>query len=449
MSWRRAFQVGGLMAAILSLASYYIVEAKPEKHSLATPNWYTPSGDVPTFNMIIAGRDISYCTPGFGPSGLEAIPCEGAERYNGRTDSMLLVRVQPGRMDVISIPRDTLVNDKFGYHKMNASFSHGGDAAMLEAGFTSLKDPGSEESYLQGGVAQLKASAESLLGVGIDYYVLFNVELVQKVIDALGGVDVNLPEAMNYTDRAANLYIDIPAGNSHLNGKKTVEYLRFRKGVGNDYARMDRQKAVIGQLLSKIKSPAAFGLLPTLISGLQNDVVTNVTPDLVQKMLASARGLTPHFDTLPTTENNVLGQQIIAGSYLVPNDAEIKAKLETVFTQAPTSSDLVLPTSAPTVVNQSGIAGLGEAMANYLERKGWLSANVITLEPASTPTQIMRRSWGDANSAEFYAKVLGVSVSTPYRYPEGANNIVVFLGKDAGSKYAALALEAKILAPKP
>jgi LytR cell envelope-related transcriptional attenuator len=108
-----------------------------------------------------------------------------------------------------------------------------------------------------------------------------------------------------------------------------------------------------------------------------------------------------------------------------------------------------LPTNAPTVVNQSGIPGLGEAMADYLERKGWLSANVITLEPASTPTQIMRRAWGDAPSAEFYAKVLGVSVSTPYRYPDEANNIVVFLGKDAGSKYAALALEAKNLAPKP
>ncbi len=449
MSWRRAFQVGGLMAAILSLASYYIVEAKPEKRSIATPNWYTPSGDVPTFNMIIAGRDIAYCKPGFGPIGLAAEPCKGAERYNGRTDTMMFVRVQPGRLDVMSIPRDTLVNDKYGYHKINASFFDGGQAAMLEAGFTALKDPGAEEPYLQGGVAQLKASAESLLGVGIDYYVVFNVELVEKVIDALGGVNVNLPEAMKYTDRAANLYIDLPAGNSHLDGKKAVGYLRFRHGTGSDYARMDRGKDVIGQLLAKVKSPAAFGLLPTLISGLQNDVITNVTPDLVQKMLASARGLTPHFDTLPTTENNVAGQQIIAGSYLIPNDADIKAKLETVLTQAPTSSDLVLPTSAPTVVNQSGIPGLGEAMADYLKRHGWLSANVITLEPASTPTQIMRRSWGDASSAEFYAKVLGVSVSTPYRYPEGANNIVVFLGKDAGSKYAALALEAKNLVPKP
>ncbi len=449
MSWRRAFQVGGLMAAILSLASYYIVEAKPEKRSLATPNWYTPSGDVPTFNMIIAGRDIAYCKPGFGPIGLAAEPCKGAERYNGRTDTMMFVRVQPGRMDVMSIPRDTLVKDKFGYHKINASFFDGGQAAMLEAGFTALKDPGAEEPYLQGGVAQLKASAESLLGVGIDYYVVFNVELVEKVIDALGGVNVNLPEAMKYTDRAANLYIDLPAGNSHLDGKKAVGYLRFRHGTGSDYARMDRGKDVIGQLLAKVKSPAAFGLLPTLISGLQNDVVTNVTPDLVQKMLASARGLTPHFDTLPTTENNIVGQQIIAGSYLIPNDAEIKAKLETVLTQAPTSSDLVLPTSPPTVVNQSGIPGLGEAMADYLQRKGWLSANVITLEPSSTPTQIMRRSWGDALSAEFYARVLGVSVSTPYRYPDGAKNIVIFLGKDAGSKYAALALEAKNLVPKP
>ena len=449
MSWRRAFQVGGLMAAILSLASYYIVEAKPERRSVATPNWYTATGDIPTFNMVIAGRDIAYCKPGFGPIGLKAEPCEGAERYNGRTDTMMFVRVQPGRLDIMSIPRDTLVNDKFGYHKMNASFSKGGEAAMFGAGFTSLKDPGAGAPYLQGGVEQFKASMESLLGVGIDYYVVFNVELVEKVIDALGGVNVNLKEPMNYTDRAANLYIDIPAGNSHLNGKRAVEYLRFRHGTGSDYARMDRGKDVIGQLLNKVKSPAAFGLLPTLISGLQNDVVTNVNADFVQKMLASARGLTPHFDTLPTTENNVLGQQIIAGSYLVPNQELLKAKLEPVLNQTPTSSEIVLPTATPTIVNQSGVPMLGEAMADFLKRHGWGDANVMTLEPSSTATQIMRRTYGDVPSAEFYAKVLGVSVSTPYLYPDGANNVVIFLGKDAGSKYAALALEARNLVPKP
>ncbi len=161
MRWRRALQFGGLMAAILSLASYYIVEAKPERRSVALPNWYTPSGQIPTFNMIIAGRDISYCTPGFGPTGLEAVPCEGAERYNGRTDSMLFVRVQPGRLDVISIPRDTLVNDKFGYHKMNASFSRGGDATMLEAGFTFAQRPWSRRAIL----ARWRGATQSLGGI--------------------------------------------------------------------------------------------------------------------------------------------------------------------------------------------------------------------------------------------------------------------------------------------
>jgi hypothetical protein len=212
---------------------------------------------------------------------------------------------------------------------------------------------------------------------------------------------------------------------------------------------MDRGRDVIGQLLNKVKSPAAFGLLPTLISGLQKDIITNVTPDFVQKMLASARGLTPHFDMLPTTENNILGQQIIAGSYLVPNEELLKAKLEPVLNQTPTSSEILLPTATPTIVNQSGVLMLGEAMADFLKRNGWGDANVMTLEPSSTATHIMRRTYGDVPSAEFYAKVLGVSVSTPYLYPEGANNVVIFLGKDAATKYAALALEARNLVPKP
>jgi polyisoprenyl-teichoic acid--peptidoglycan teichoic acid transferase len=434
--------MGALMMAVLSGVSYWIVEAKPEKRSVAAPNLTVAApGLVPTINIAVAGRDIEYCKPGYGPIGLEAEPCEGIERY-GRTDTMMFVRIQPGRMDVISLPRDTLIEDRFGTHKLNSSFILGGKAALAEAGITDLKDPSAERPFVEGGAENFKTTLENLLGVNIDYVALFNVEMVEKVIDSLGGVDVYLKEPMKYTDRAANLYIDIPAGNNHLNGKQAVGYLRFRHGYGSDYARMDRAKEVIGQLVGKLKSPAVVGAIPALLGSLQRDVYTNASTDFILQMAGNARGLTPHFYTLPTIEDARYG------SYLLVDEIKTRELLEPILNTT-TAVDLeTAPEFVPTIVDQSGVAGMGQALANYLSRMGWGKPEVITLEASDAPSQVVRRPWGDSQSAEFYSRVLEIGVFTPYRYPDGAGNVAIVLGTDAKQRYGGLALEASKL-PKP
>jgi polyisoprenyl-teichoic acid--peptidoglycan teichoic acid transferase len=433
--WRRAFQMGGLVLGLLSLVSFYIVETKPKHKSMAQPNLIAANGMTPVVNIAVAGRDIEYCKPGFGPIGLEAEPCEGIERY-GRTDTMMFVRIQPGRVDVISIPRDTYIQDRFGAHKMNSSFPSGGKEAVAAAGITDYKDASAEQPFRDGGSKAFKESIEQLLGVTIDYTVIFNVELVEKVIDALGGVDVYVPEPMKWTDRAAGLYIDIPAGNIHLNGKKAVEYLRFRHGVGSDYARMDRGKDVIGKLLKKLKSPAALNLIPTMIGALQNDVITNANLEFAQSMIGHSRNLTPNFHTLPTVEDERYG------SYLIADMPKVQELMQSITN--PTTVNLeTAPSTTPSIINQSGVPGLGRALAKYLERNGWGTFEVIPSDVVSAePTRIVRRSWGDLESAEFYARVLNASVSTPYRYPDGAGAVAIVLGKDAGNKFGALAIEA-------
>jgi LCP family protein required for cell wall assembly len=437
---RRAVQIGGLVMAVLSLVSFWIVDAKPEKRNVAAPNLTVAKpGEVPTVNIAVAGRDIEYCTPGYGPIGLKAKPCEGVDRY-GRTDTMMFVRIQPGRIDVVSLPRDTMVNDRFGTHKLNSTFILGGKAAIAEAGIDA-KDPAAEQPFVQGGTQTFKETLETLLGVNIDYVALFNVELVEKVIDALGGVDVYLPEAMKYTDRAANLYIDIPAGNNHLNGREAVGYLRFRHGVGSDYARMDRGKDMIGKLLERAKSPAVIAAVPTLLGALQNDVYTNASTDFILQMVQRARGLTPHFYTLPTIEDARFG------SFLVMDEAKTRALLEPILNDAQPLDLETAPKFVPSIVDQSGVPGLGDALAAYLDRNGWGKPEVTVLEPAATPTQVVRRSFGDADSAEFYSRVLGVAVSTPYRYPAEAKSVAIVLGKDAAAKYGGLVQEAARIKP--
>ena len=439
----RMIRSAGLMLVFLSAVSYWAVETRPPGGSLARPNLLTTDGQLPIFNAVIAGRDIEYCKPGYGPGGLKAVPCEGAERYSGRTDTIMFIRVQPGKMDVISIPRDTLVQDQFGGHKVNSTFQLGGDAALAAAGISGLKEPGAGEVYSKAGAEALKTTLEGLLGVGIDYYMIFNVEFVEKVIDALGGVDVYLPEPMDYDDNAAGLNIHIPAGNQHLDAKTAIGYLRFRHGYGSDYARMDRGKAVIGQLLEKVKSPQVLAALPTLITGLSNDVQTNMDLEFVRTMLPHARALKPRFGTLPTLEQRY-------SSYLLPDREKLQALLGLAL--ATDATDLEnLPTAPATIVNQSGIPNLGLALAAYLKRSGLPEAEVQTFEAADEPTQVLRRAWADTPSVEYYSHFMGVPVFEPYRYPEGAGPIVIQLGKDAGVKYGGLVLEANTmpLQPKP
>jgi polyisoprenyl-teichoic acid--peptidoglycan teichoic acid transferase len=434
--WRRGLQTAGLMLAILSLVSFWVAENPTNYRAEARPNLTTSSGQVASFNVLIAGRDINYCKPGFGPGGLKAVPCEGAERYQGRTDTMMFIHVSPERMDVLSIPRDTQVSDRYGTHKINSTFAFGGDESLAQAGIT-IKDPGAGEVYATGGAEALKTTLESLMGVNIDYYGIFNVELVQKVIDALGGVDVYLPEAMKYDDIAADLHIDLPAGNQHLDGKTAIGYLRFRHGYGSDYARMDRGKAVIGKLLEKVKSPAVLGAVPTLIAGLSNDVTTNADLELVRTVLPQLRGIRPNFGTLPTVEDTRYGSNLLPDQAAI---ARLMAPLLGTETQDPNPLDT--PTEAVTVVDQSGVPGLGRAFAAYLKRSGMPEAQVVELEVADVPTQVLYRPWADRVSVDQYASFLGVQIFAPYRYPEGANQIAIQLGREAATQYAALALEA-------
>ena len=429
--------------AVLSLFSYYIIESRPANLSVARPNLQLENGQVPTFNIVIAGRDIEYCKPGYGPGGLKAVPCEGAERYSGRTDTIMFMRVASGKLDVISIPRDTLVEDRFGEHKVNSSFQLGGSEALMLAGIKSLKEPGAGEVYARGGSDALKSALEGLLGVGIDYTLIFNVEFVERVIDALGGVTVNLPEAMDYDDNAADLHIHLPAGNQKLDAKTAIGYLRFRHGFGSDYARMDRGKAVVGQLLEKLKSPAALGAVPTVLAGLQNDVQTNMDVNFIQTLVPFARTLKPVFSTLPTLEQRY-------SSYLLPDRTGIAKMLGTGNPELPLDPTQPIPETNPedvpsqaaTIIDSSGVPGMGKALAAYFKRMGLPEATVITLEVSDEPTQVLRRAWADDASVEYYSRLMGVPIFQPYRYPLQAGPLAISLGRDAGKKYGGLLLEA-------
>ncbi|MEO1445978.1 MAG: LCP family protein, partial [Cyanobacteria bacterium J06635_11] len=114
--------------------------------------------------------------------------------FEGLSDTMLMLRFDPAseRVSVMSIPRDTRTNVAGAVTKINEANREGGPALSAQA-----------VSELMGGVA-------------IDRYIRINVQGVEKLIDAIGGVEVNVPKDMKYQDDSQHLYINLKAGEQKL-----------------------------------------------------------------------------------------------------------------------------------------------------------------------------------------------------------------------------------------
>lgn len=185
-----------------------------------------------------------------------------------RTDTLMLALMdeESGEMDVISIPRDTYY-DKGGYKdparkKINSVYGYG-DGKGKEAGV-------------------IKA-VKDITGIEVEKYVKIKYKGVEEVIDAMGGVEIEIPFDMNYDDPYARppLHIHFKKGIQTLNGEESIEFLRWRKnnrGYSNrhsngDVGRVQRQQEFIKAAIDKAVS---FKLPQVIKTGFEN-AKTNIS----------------------------------------------------------------------------------------------------------------------------------------------------------------------------
>lgn len=182
--------------------------------------------------------------------------------FDGLSDTMLLIRFDPQqeKMTVLSLPRDTRVSiEDLGVTKLN-------------------------QANYQGGPALAARSISNLLDdISIDRYVRINVQGVEKLVDALGGVTVYVPEDMEYQDDSQHLYIDLEEGEQHLDGEAAMQFLRFRYDQYGDIGRVQRQQMFMRALQEQALSPATLARLPKIFSVVQSHVDTNLS---LEEMLA-------------------------------------------------------------------------------------------------------------------------------------------------------------------
>jgi LCP family protein required for cell wall assembly len=262
---------GALLAVSLSTTPLLQRHLTPEEAavfgksgSIARSNLRLPELTRPV-NILIMGMSVLTADVRNPPPEAQRLGYEQqVNSFDGLSDVMLLVRFDPetDKMIVLSIPRDTRVEmEGYGTIKINAANVGGGPAASARL------------------VSQLLGE------VPIDRYVRVNVGGVQKLVDVLGGVTVNVPKDMKYQDDSQHLYINLKKGRQHLNGDKTLQLLRFRHDETGDIGRIERQQMVMRALMEQSLNPTTLARLPQILSVIQSHLDTNLS---VEELVALA-----------------------------------------------------------------------------------------------------------------------------------------------------------------
>ena len=214
----------------------------------------------------------------------------GTDKVADNTDVMFTVQVKDGTTRVTQVPRDTFVeSDAYGVTKANALFALGGaEAAKREVG--------------------------ELVHAPVARYLRVNLRAVERLADALGGVDVDVPKRMVYVDNSQGLYIDLYPGRQLLKGEALEGFLRFRHDELGDLGRMERQKLVLREVFRKLAHPSTLAQLPALLKIAGDDVKTDLTPLEMGQLLTSMAGSKLATSQLP---GRVFWQDDL--SYWMPN----------------------------------------------------------------------------------------------------------------------------------
>jgi anionic cell wall polymer biosynthesis LytR-Cps2A-Psr (LCP) family protein len=135
----------------------------------------------------------------------------------------------------------------------------------------------------------VKQELSKLLSAKVDRFLVINLDAVQRLADALGGVEVDVPKRLYYVDNSQGLYIDLYPGRQLLKGKELEGFLRFRHDELGDIGRMERQKLVLREVFRKLANPAMATRIPELMGLAGKDLLTDLSPvDMGTLMTAMA-----------------------------------------------------------------------------------------------------------------------------------------------------------------
>ena len=191
-----------------------------------------------------------------GKKNIVVMGCDVRKGDAGRSDTLFVVMLDKSKKNaaLLSVPRDTRVKIKgHGWDKINAAFAYGGQKLTRE-------------------------TVQDFLGIKLDNYVLVDFRGFKGLVDAVGGVDINVEKRMYYYDPYDGFEIDLRPGMQHMDGKTAMQYVRYRDEEG-DIGRIRRQQKFLMALYRHIASKNIIAKIP----GVSKQIMSMVKTDLSLK----------------------------------------------------------------------------------------------------------------------------------------------------------------------
>ena len=221
----------------------------------------------------------------------------GLDDDNGGSDTNILVRfdVPNKRIDLVSLPRDTLLHNDYRNNKLNFA-------------------------YAKGGTELLMSQIEILLGIPVDFYVTVNLKGFIALVDQIDGVDFDIPINMDYDDPYQDLHIHFTKGPRHLNGQEAMEVVRFRHnndGTGygtEDIGRIGTQQAFLKAVAKQLLQIGNVKNIPALVDIFYTYVKTDLTTGNLVWLGNEALNIGTeniHFATLPGDGSGYYNKQSV------------------------------------------------------------------------------------------------------------------------------------------
>ena len=183
------------------------------------------------------------------------------DQGGGNTDAIIVGRLDTaaGTLDMVNIPRDTLVNVSWDVKKANTIYS-----------------------YERGDMERVKEHISRVVGFTVDSYALLNLNAIALLVDSIGGVTFNVPVNMDYDDPTQDLHIHYQKGEQYLSGADVVKVLRFRQGnedVGyynGDLGRIETQQKLLRTLASQLLTLGNISNLDNFAQIIHDNIKTDL-----------------------------------------------------------------------------------------------------------------------------------------------------------------------------
>jgi LCP family protein required for cell wall assembly len=192
---------------------------------------------------------LAYLLLPFGGQRVALLGSDASADGVSRSDTIVVAKAGGG---MVAVPRDTLVEiPGVGEDKINVAFAAGGPELTVE-------------------------TLENLTGLPIDNYVVVHFDGVQDIVDAMGGITVEVEEPIEVGIEGRP--VSIPAGTQTLDGFEALAYVRYRGTPTADIGRIGRQQRFLQELAQEATSPAKLPRLPATALAVWRNIETNMNP---------------------------------------------------------------------------------------------------------------------------------------------------------------------------